>query len=94
MAIKSLTGSKKVATMYHHLVHCINNNGIEKLETEMIFNCSNANQFTPTGMSNEKSCSTGLAFDNYDRFTETLSEKDTLHDTAGIAYQTVSDTHF
>ena len=38
-------------------------------------------------MLNEKSCSTGLAFDNYDRFTENFLGKDTLHDTVGIAYQ-------
>ena len=92
MAIKSLTGSKKVATILNRRGHCINYNGIEELETELTYNCSNANQITPAGMSNEKSCSTGLAFDNYDRFTVTLSGKDTLHDTVGIAYQTVSGT--
>ena len=27
--------------------------------------------------------------DNFDYFVETVSGKDTLHDTAGIAYQTV-----
>ena len=94
MAIKSLTGRKKVVTMLNRLDHCINYNGTEELETELTYNCSNANQITPAGMSNEKSCSTGLAFDNYDRFTETLSGKDTLHDTVGIAYQTVSGTRF
>ncbi|CAB4037633.1 Hypothetical predicted protein [Paramuricea clavata] len=34
---------------------------------------------------------TGVAFDNFDRFVETLSGKDTLHDTVGIAYQIVSE---
>jgi hypothetical protein len=34
---------------------------------------------------------TGGAFDNFDRFVETLSGKDTLHDTVGIAYQIVSE---
>ena len=29
----------------------------------------------------------GLAFHNFGRFVETLSGKDTLHDTVGIAYQ-------
>ena len=29
----------------------------------------------------------GLAFDNFDHFVETLSGKDTLHDTIGIAHQ-------
>ena len=94
IAIKSLIGSKKVVTMLNRLGHCINYNRIKELETELTYNCSNANQITPSGMSKEKSCSTGLAFDNYDRFTETLSGKDTLHDTVGIAYQTVSGTHF
>ena len=45
-------------------------------------------------MSNEKSCFKGLIIDNYDRFTQTLSGKDTLHDTVGIAYQTVLGTLF
>ena len=94
IAIKSLIGSKKVVTMLNRLGHCINYNGIEELETELTQNCSNANQITPSGMSNEKSCSTGLAFESYGRFTETLSGKDTLHDTVGIAYQTVSGSHF
>jgi len=30
---------------------------------------------------------TGVAFDNFDRFVETSSGKDTLHDTVGIIYQ-------
>ena len=94
IAIKSLIGSKKVVTMLNRLGHCINYNGIEEPETELTQNCSNANQITPSGMSNEKSCSMGLAFESYDRFTETLSGKDTLHDTVGIAYQTVSGSHF
>ena len=94
MAIKSLTGSKKVATVLNRLGHCINYNGIEELEMELTYNCSNAKQITPSGMSKEKNCSMGLAFDNYDRFTETLSKKDTLHDTVGTAYQTVSGIHF
>ena len=94
IAIKSLTGSKKVVTMWNRLGHCINYNGIEELEMKLTCNCSNANQITPSEMSKEKSYSAGLAFDNCDRFTEPLSGKETLHDTVGIAYQTVSGTHF
>ena len=37
--------------------------------------------------------STGVAFDNFDRYVETMSGKDTLHDTVGIAYQDVLDEH-
>ena len=39
-------------------------------------------------MNMDANACTGLAFDNYDRFVETLTGKDTLHDTVGIAYQT------
>ena len=34
---------------------------------------------------------TGVAFDNYDRFVETLTVTDTLHDTVGIADEVVSE---
>ena len=30
---------------------------------------------------------TGVAFDNFERFVETLTGKDTLFETVGIAYQ-------
>ena len=32
---------------------------------------------------------TGLAFDNCNHFVETSTGKDTLHDTVGMAYQTL-----
>ncbi|GFV49042.1 hypothetical protein TNCV_5065261 [Trichonephila clavipes] len=32
----------------------------------------------------------GVAFDNFDRYVDTLTGKDTLHDTVGIIYQIVS----
>ncbi|GFS81882.1 hypothetical protein TNCV_1544991 [Trichonephila clavipes] len=35
----------------------------------------------------------GIAFDNFDRHVDTLTEKDTLHDTVGIIYQNVSDDY-
>lgn len=34
---------------------------------------------------------TGIAFDNFDRFVDTLTGKDTLHDTVGIIYQNIVD---
>ena len=34
-------------------------------------------------------CGTGVAWDNFDRFFETVSGEDTLHGAVGIAYQTV-----
>ena len=32
-------------------------------------------------------CGTGVAWNNLDRFVETVNRKDTLHDTVGIAYK-------
>ena len=35
---------------------------------------------------------TGLAFNNFDRFVDTLTGKDTVHDTVGIIYQNIDNT--
>ena len=58
---------------------------VEEMETELIFEAANKEQLTPTGMVIAANLSTGIVFDNFDRFVETLSGKDTLHDTVGIA---------
>ena len=50
------------------------------IKTELTYSCSNFNQITPSGMSQRQSCSEGLAFDNYERFIETLSEKYIMHE--------------
>ena len=36
-------------------------------------------------------CGTGVAWDNFDRFVETITGKETLHDTVGITYQTITE---
>ena len=40
-------------------------------------------------MSMDSNACTGSALYNYDRFVETLTGKDTLHNTVGITYQIV-----
>ena len=44
---------------------------------------------TPHGMSLSPNLATGVAFDHFDRFVETLNGMDTLHDTVVIAFQDV-----
>ena len=61
---------------------------MEELETEMTFGEVNRDETTSVGMNRSPNVATGVAFDNFDRFVETLSGKNTLHDTVGIAYQT------
>ena len=36
-------------------------------------------------------CGTGVAWDDFDRFLETITGKETLHDTVGITYQTITE---
>ena len=43
-------------------------------------------------MSSSKELATGVAWDNWDRFVNTLTGKDTLHDTVGVCYQVVDDS--
>ena len=67
--------------------HCINYSTVEKIETELTFETNKNSKETPFGMKTTPGFNTGIAWDNFDRFVDTKSGKDTLHDTVGIAYQ-------
>ena len=90
MVTKSLTGSKKMVEMLNRLGHSVSYSAVEELETELTYSAAGNDLLTPDGMSLDCNSATGVAFDNYDRFVETLSGKNTLHDTVGIAYQTAT----
>ena len=89
LAMKSLTGSRKVIDVLNRFGYTVSYNVVEELETEMTLEANNKAQLTPFGMGLDANLGTGVAFDNYDEFVETLSGKDTLHDTVGIAYQVI-----
>ena len=65
---------------------CVSYSSAEKLENELTFKV-NKNSKETFRMENTPEFNTGIAWDNFDRFAETKSGKDTLHDTVGIAYQ-------
>lgn len=90
MAIKTISGSKKIVTILNRLGHSINYNLVEEYETELVFS-SDAQQdgILPEGMFPNPNLNTGLAYDNYDCYVETANGKNTLHDTVGIAYQNI-----
>lgn len=93
MALKSLTSSRKVLTILNRYGHTINYTLAEELETEVTYSSIHESRLIPSGISPVGNRSTNIAYDNYDRFVETLSGKDTLHDTVGIIYQfTENDT--
>ena len=73
--------------MLNRYGHCISYHPAEEIETEMTFGTREANQVTPHRMIRNPQYGTGVAWDNFDRFVETESGKDILHDTVGIVYQ-------
>ena len=92
LSLNSLTGSKKVVEMMCRLGHCASCHTIKEIENEMTIKAANSVKATPFGMSLNASTATGVAWDNFDRFVETKSGKDTLHDTVGITYQLLNNS--
>ena len=90
LAFKSMTGSRRIIEILNRLGHSISYNATEELETELTFSSVTGDRITPYGISLDPSLACGVAFDNFDRYVETASGKDTLHDTVGIAYQDVA----
>lgn len=84
LAMKSLTNSRQVITMLNRYGHSIGYNLAEELETEMTYTSVQNNIVIPTGITAKNGLSTHIAFDNFDRFVDTTSGKDTMHDTVGI----------
>ncbi|CAG4981938.1 unnamed protein product [Colias eurytheme] len=87
LAIKSLTNSRQVITILNRYGHTIGYNLAEELETEITYTSLRNNKLIPTGITATEGCSTHVAFDNFDRFVDTTTGKDTMHDTVGIIYQ-------
>lgn len=67
--------------------HCCSYTILEKIETETIFTYNDRAYLCPEDIIRTSNLCTALAFDNFDRFFDTSSGKDTLHDTVGIIFQ-------
>ena len=65
--------------------HCYHT--IKELGTELTFKATESSNCTLTVMGLDLVQATGVPFDNFDRFLETFTDKDTFYDTVGIAYQ-------
>ena len=89
IALKSLTGSRKVIKIMNRLGHCASYHTREEAETEATSESTKRNLVTPLGM--KPRCGTGVTWDNFDRFVETITGKETLHHTVGITYQTITE---
>ena len=93
VALKSLTGSKTTVRLMNKLGHGASYTTEEELETELTIEANKNDEITPYGMTRSADSGTGIAWDNYDRNVETVNGDATLHDTVGIAYQTISNTN-
>ena len=91
IALKRLTGSRKVSKIMNRLRYCAIFHTIEEVETETTFKSTKPNVVTPIGMKLNPRCGTGVAWDNTERFVETITGKETLHNAAGILYQTITE---
>ncbi|OXU16633.1 hypothetical protein TSAR_013301 [Trichomalopsis sarcophagae] len=85
ITLKSLTSSRKIIDIMN------NYNVLEEIETELTFASNSLLTVCPEGAVLSPNYCTGIAFDNFDRYVETSTGKDTLHDTVGIFYQNVTD---
>lgn len=93
MALKSMSSCRKILDMSNRYGHSCSYNVIEELETEATYTVSSTSNICPEGVKLSPNYSTGVAFDNYDRYFETRTGKDTLHDTFGLAYQNDDPTY-
>lgn len=91
MAVKGMTGSKKLVSILNRFGHCLNYNCLEEMETSIASAIQEREVACPEGTVQDLPF--GVAFDNFDEFTETLSGCDTLHDTMGILYQSVDEAN-
>lgn len=87
LTLKSLTDSEKIVRLLHAYGHCISYTASLELETEATYTLTDAKRICPAEMILRPHLNTGFAFDNFDRYVETCTGKDTLHDTVGISFQ-------
>lgn len=91
LAMKSLTGSRRVVEILNRLGHSVSYHLVEEYETELATMIQDKGKLLPDGLMAASGLCTALAFDNYDELCETLSGAGTLHDTVGICYQNITE---
>jgi len=84
-AVKTMTGSKTFVTILNKFGQCVNYWKVEEIEMKMAKKACKPPLLQ--GLEPRADLTTMMPFDNYDEFTETLSGKNTLHETMGICIQ-------
>lgn len=77
LAVKSMTNSRTLVNLINRLGHSVSYTSAEEIETELTY--YTIMSIFPEDLILFTHLCTGVAFDNYDRFAETLSGSNTLH---------------
>lgn len=89
LTLKSLTNSEKIIRLLNSFGHCISYTSAMEFETEATYNLVKSERACPAEMTLRPELNSGYAFDNLDRYVETATGKNTMHDTVGIAFQDI-----
>lgn len=93
LSTKSLTGSRQLLDILNRMGFSISYSTAEEIETELAYGHAAKKNILPFGLTSNPNLCTHVAFDNYDRFVETTTGKNTLHDTVGIVYQNADNNN-
>lgn len=91
MTVKCMSTNKTLITLMNRLGHTINYSKLLEIETQLADSSLRRSQLCPENIALRNNLHTGVSFDNFDRFVETLDAKHTLHDTQFIVYQDTSE---
>lgn len=69
--------------------HFVSYNFVEDLKTELAIGAVEESKLLPESLLRRPDLNTGVAFDNFDLFVETLTGKQTLYDTVRIVTQDI-----
>ena len=75
LAVKTMTGNKMLIGMFNRYGHCVSCTITKELEIELTFTVTSASKISPPDLVPDSSLTVGIAYDNFDRFVETLSGK-------------------
>ena len=83
---KGLTDSRQMLEVMNRPDHCASYHTVEEVETTLIVEAKMEGEQLLYGLKPFRGLGLGTAWDNFDRFDETLNGKETLHNTGGIAF--------
>ena len=89
LALKSMTGSKSVVSLFKRFGHCIGDETVRLMDKSFEEAVNQKDTILPSHIQIPPNLSIGLAWDNFDIKIETLSGENTIHHLYGICYQNI-----